>query len=116
MSGAARGARRESVEAHPLVRRHREGTGRTAPPERLDAGWLKRLALEAGAADAGLVELDRPELADQRADILAAFPETRTLLAFVCRLHRENVRSPSRSVADLEFLQAEQALYQELAP
>lgn len=103
-----RGASREPLEAHPLVRRHREKSGRGAPPERIEAEWVKRLALEAGAADVGLVEIDRPELADQRADMLAAFPATRTLVSFVCALHRENVRSPSRSVADLEFLQAEQ--------
>lgn len=105
---AGRGSPRESLEAHPLVRRHRERSGRSAPPERLDSQSLKRIAREAGAADVGLVEIDRPELADQRADILAAFPATRTLVSFVCALHRENVRSPSRSVADLEFLQAEQ--------
>lgn len=88
---------------HPLARRHRERGDRPGAPERLDAGWLKRLALGAGAADVGLVPIDRPELSEQRADIVAAFPPARMLLAFVCRLERDNVRSPSRSVADLEF-------------
>src|SRR4029079_6472782 len=37
------------------------------------------------------------------ADILRAFPPTKTLLAFVCRMNREPIRSPARSVAHLEF-------------
>lgn len=49
------------------------------------------------------MEIDRPELADQRADILAVFPQTKTLISFVCRLNREPIRSPARSVANLEF-------------
>ncbi len=62
MSGAARGVRRESLEDHPLVRRHRERSGRAATPDRLDADRLKLPALEAGAAGVGLVGIDRPVL------------------------------------------------------
>jgi ferredoxin len=91
---------------HPLVRRNRQRQAPPAAPERLDADWLKRVALDAGAADVGLVEIDRPELSDQRDDILAAFPAARTLVAFVCRVERENLRSPSRSVVDLELSSA----------
>jgi NAD-dependent dihydropyrimidine dehydrogenase PreA subunit len=69
----------------------------------LDAGWLKRLAQECGADDVGLVEIDRPALDDQRAEILHCFPATKTLLAFVRRMNREPIRSPARSVANLEF-------------
>ena len=80
------------------MREPREGP---FPP--LDAGWLKRLAQECGADDVGLVEIGRPELDDQRADILRFFPATKTLLGFVCRMNREPIRSPARSVANLEF-------------
>ena len=51
----------------------------------------------------GFVEIDRPELADQRAEIIAALSPTKTLVSFVCRMNREDVRSPARSVANLEF-------------
>ena len=47
--------------------------------------------------------IDRPEVDDQRAEILSAFPATRTLVSFVCRLNREPIRSPARSVANQEF-------------
>jgi ferredoxin len=89
------------------VRRFREsqaGRSESAEPRRpLDAAWLRQLCLDCGADDAGLVEIGRPALDDQRADILRAFPPAKTLLAFVCRMNREPIRSPARSVANLEF-------------
>src|SRR5438093_12975235 len=76
-----------------------------SPSPGLDAEWLRQLCLEAGADDVGFVEIDRPELADQRDDILSFFPHTRTLISFVCRMNREPIRSTARSVADVEFHQ-----------
>jgi len=74
-----------------------------APDTPLDSAQLRELALDAGADDAGLVAIDNPALDDQRADILAAFPFARTLISLVVRMNRENIRSPARSVANLEF-------------
>ena len=92
---------------HPTVRRfHEMQAGRPESAERplpLDAAWLRQLCIGFGADDAGLVEIDRPALGDQRDDILRVFPPTRTLLSFVCRMNREPIRSPARSVANLEF-------------
>ena len=70
---------------------------------KLDQKSLRRLCLEAGADDVGFVEIDRPELEQDRADILNVFPQTRTLISFVIRMNREAIRSPARSVANLEF-------------
>ena len=72
-------------------------------PGKLDSAWLKKLAVAHGADDAGLVAIDHPGLDDQRADILHFYPRTRSLLAVVCRMNREPVRNPARSVANLEF-------------
>jgi ferredoxin len=72
-------------------------------PVRLDADWLRQVCREAGAQDVGLVEIGRAALDDQRDDILRFFPATKTLISFVCRMNREPVRSPARSVANLEF-------------
>ena len=69
----------------------------------LNADSLRQLCLEAGADDVGFVELERPTIADQRADILSAFPPAKTLISLVCRMNRENVRAPARSIANLEF-------------
>ncbi|BAY73513.1 4Fe-4S ferredoxin iron-sulfur binding domain protein (plasmid) [Trichormus variabilis NIES-23] len=93
-------------DEHPTVKHWRKQEAFEAkiiPSTQIDAQWLRDLCLEAGADDVGFVEIDRPEIADQRQDILATFPPTKTLISFVCRMNRENVRSPARSVANLEF-------------
>ncbi|MBC8419706.1 MAG: 4Fe-4S ferredoxin, partial [Desulfobacterales bacterium] len=96
------------LDEHPTVMRYREKVEEESPsvfPEKLDSTWLKTLALEAGADDAGLVEIDRQEIEDQRKDILEIFPKTRSLISIVCRMNPENIRCPSRDISDLEFLQ-----------
>ena len=53
-----------NIEEHPTVKRVRAiarvhaGNGK----DRIDAAWLRQLALDCGADDAGLVEIDRPAL------------------------------------------------------
>jgi hypothetical protein len=43
------------------------------------------------------------EIADQKAEIESVFPRTRTLISVVCRMNRENIRTPARSISNLEF-------------
>jgi ferredoxin len=91
---------------HPTVKRFREQKAdRTDIPETqvLDAAWLRQLCLDAGADDVGFVESNRPEIADQKAEIQSVFPHTKTLISFVCRMNRENIRTPARSISNLEF-------------
>ena len=90
------------LDSHPTVIRHRERP-MSPPPEVVDADWLRRICREAGADDVGFVAIDRPELDDQRAEILVAFPSTKTLISIVCRLNPEPIRSPARSIANQEF-------------
>ena len=93
-----------NLAEHPTVRHfHENAANRPAPPTVLDAAWLRQLCLDGGADDAGLVEISRPALDDQRDDLLRYFPPTKALLSFVCRMNREPIRSPARSVANLEF-------------
>ena len=73
----------------------------TATP--IDADTLRQLCLEAGTDDVGFVELERPALAGERPYILTAFPATRTVISFVCRMNREPIRSPARSLANNQF-------------
>src|SRR5215470_13649901 len=70
---------------------------------RLDAGALRELCLEAGADDVGFVEVERASLAEERPHIERVFPRTRSLISFVVRMNRDNVRSPARSVANAEI-------------
>jgi len=94
------------LSEHPSVKRFRERAGSTTMqtgPATVDAGWLRQLCLDAGADDVGFVEIDRPELGDERTDIVRFFPRTRTLISFILRMNREPIRSPARSVANVEF-------------
>src|SRR2546423_9237516 len=88
---------------HPTVKNFYEKPSAPPAPDKLDAAWLRQLCLDCGADDAGLVEISRPALDDQRADVLRYFPHARTLLSFVCRMNRGPIRSPARSAANLEF-------------
>jgi Fe-S-cluster-containing hydrogenase component 2 len=69
----------------------------------LDRDWLRSLCLELGVDDVGFVSISQPEIADQRTKIWQAFPQTKSLISFVCRMNRDNVRNPARSVANVEF-------------
>ena len=98
------------LEDHPTVRRLsgqiQEVKSQQGIPATLEGAWLRHLALECGADDAGLVEIARPALDPQRDEILRNYPWTKSLLSFVLRMAREPVRGAPRSVANLEFHRA----------
>jgi NAD-dependent dihydropyrimidine dehydrogenase PreA subunit len=90
------------LDDHPAVVRFRRSSPRLRPGT-LDAARLKQICLDAGADDVGFVEIDRPELQDQRGDLLGLYPWTKALVSIVCRMNLEPIRSPARSVSNLEF-------------
>lgn len=93
-----------ALDQHPSVRAFRAENGTSLTVVQAEAhDDLRRLALECGADDAGVVSIDRSELDDQRADILRAFPPAKSLITFICRMNREPIRSTARSAANLEF-------------
>lgn len=94
-----------NFDHHPTVTQWREQRNSQPPAQtvQLNADSLRSLCLELGADDVGFVEINRPAIADQRAEILTAFPPTKTLISFVCRMNRENIRTPVRSAANMEF-------------
>jgi ferredoxin len=103
----------KELNDHPTVKRYHERNASnmlhtTAP--KLSARDLRSMCLEFGADDVGFVEIGRPSLTDQKADILSIFPWTKALISFVGRLNRENLRSPARSIASLELHQVEERL------
>lgn len=96
----------QTIASHPTVIRLSQRLSSeplAGPGNPLDAAWLRQLALDAGADDVGFVAINRPELDEQRAEILQVFPQTRVLLSFVCRMNRTPIRSTARSIANLEF-------------
>jgi hypothetical protein len=95
-----------NLAEHPAVRHFHESPGErpgpTEPPKPLDEVWLRQLCQECGADDAGLVEISRPGLDDQRTDIIHFVPPAKTLLSFVCRMNRGPIRSPARSASKMQ--------------
>lgn len=92
-----------TVLKHRLEASHRPADGVPGCPSPLKSADLRALALECGADDIGFVSLDRPEVADQLPEIRHAFPAAKAAISFVCRMNREPIRSPARSIANLEF-------------
>jgi ferredoxin-NADP reductase/Fe-S-cluster-containing hydrogenase component 2 len=98
-----------NLEDHPTVRHVFQQLKRHSDPTTAaikNGASLRRLALDCGADDAGLVEIMRPGLAPQRDEIRRNYPWTKSLLSIVVRMAREPVRGAPRSVANLEFHRA----------
>lgn len=72
-------------------------------PASISAADILKIARDCGADDCGLASIDAPGLEGERASVRRAFPAARTLLSLVRRMHREPIRSPARSIANLEF-------------
>jgi len=88
---------------HPTILAFRAREQAVSETPVIDRDLLIQIARECGAEDAGVVNLDRPELDEDRPFIVRAFPRTRTLLAIVVGMNPVSVRSPARSLANLEF-------------
>ncbi|MBS2008438.1 MAG: SCP2 sterol-binding domain-containing protein [Cyanobacteria bacterium SZAS TMP-1] len=72
-------------------------------PSVVDSEWLRQTCLDLGADDVGFVDLDAGELGAEREKVLETFPRTKSLVSIVCRMNRDNVRNPARSLANNEF-------------
>ena len=92
------------IEDHPTAKLVLAREQNKAPKQQLlDSNWLKRIAIECGADDAGVVDLARPGLANEKTEILSRHPWTQTLLSYVVKVNREPIRSPARSISNAEM-------------
>lgn len=98
----------KTAAAHPTV----VALGRRKPdePVRLTVERVRQIAVEAGADDAGVVALDHPDLAEEVRYATRALPGARSFVSIVLSTHRDNIRSPARSVANVEFHRAGRAV------
>jgi epoxyqueuosine reductase QueG len=91
------------MNEHPTVVKM-TATKPPEPPNRpLDAEWLKKMALECSADEAGFVALESEYLDDQRDEILRSFPHGRSVVSIMCKMNEYSIRAPQRSVANHEF-------------
>jgi len=86
---------------HPTVRKVRSRT--VERPGVIDADWLRKVCLDAGADDVAFASVEHPELASEREHVDAALPGTLSYISLVVKMNRDNVRSTARSVANQEF-------------
>jgi hypothetical protein len=61
---------------------------------------IKKICLEAGADDVGLVDIDRGSLEKEREGILQVYSLARSVISIVVTNNRENLQSPARYVAN----------------
>jgi epoxyqueuosine reductase QueG len=80
-------------------------------PNMFPADLIRQICREAGADEVGLVEVSRPELAQERQGILHVYPATQTIISLSRALNRENMQSPARATANGEFRRAEEDLF-----
>jgi epoxyqueuosine reductase QueG len=64
---------------------------------------IKKICLDAGADDAGVVDIGRDALEKEREGILRVYPLTRSIVSIIVVNNRENIQSPARYVANEEF-------------
>jgi epoxyqueuosine reductase QueG len=72
-------------------------------PEILDSEWLREVCLEAGADDVGFASLSAPGLKDERPFVLEALPGTRTVISYLWRFSRDNIRSRATSMGNADI-------------
>lgn len=64
---------------------------------------VKKICLEAGADDVGLVDMARESIEKERDGMLYIYPLTRSIISVIVINNRENIQSPARYVANEEF-------------
>jgi epoxyqueuosine reductase QueG len=64
---------------------------------------IKKICLDAGADDVGLVDLDRESVRKEKEGVLHVYPLARSIIAIITVNNRENIQSPARYVANEEF-------------
>jgi len=75
------------------------------PNVNYSADLIKKICLDAGADDVGLVDLDRDSLSKEREGILHVYSLTRSVISIIIANNRENIQSPARYVANEEYHQ-----------
>jgi ferredoxin len=91
---------RGTADAEGARRAHEASLPAPTSAGLLNAAWLRALCRDAGAADAGFVNIDRVSLGAEIDNARRLFPATKTLISLVGISNREAVRSLSRPTAN----------------
>jgi hypothetical protein len=67
---------------HPTVKAYKEKKDTVLKrPNILEASWLKKVAIDAGADDIGVIDLARDSLAKYRLDLMDAKPKSKSIMS-----------------------------------
>ncbi len=91
------------LENHPTVQAYRAAESRKEQLEIVEAESLKDEALEAGADDVGIIDLERETMTGFQEDLRSVMPDVQSVLVMAFRLNQSSIRSVPHSVANLEF-------------
>ena len=92
---------------HPTVKAYNENRIKMPQPRNIaESSVLKETALQAGADDVGLIDLDRESVSKYRQELADVMPDVKSIMMLVYRVNQNNLRSLPHSVADFEFKQA----------
>jgi epoxyqueuosine reductase QueG len=64
---------------------------------------IRKIAIEEGADDIGFVNLDRPALQNDKEKLKTVYSKAKTAISLVKKMNRENIQSPARYSANVEF-------------
>jgi epoxyqueuosine reductase QueG len=64
---------------------------------------IKKICLDAGADDVGLVDLERESVQKEKEGVLYVYPLTRSIITIITVNNRENIQSPAGYVVNEEF-------------
>ena len=80
-----------------------KASGKSQRSKVYSAAEIKKICLDAGADDVGLVNLDRDSLNTERQGILHVYSLTHSIISIIIVNNRENLQSPARYVANEEY-------------
>ena len=92
------------LSSHPTVKAYHLGNKRYEKNSAvLSSETIKKIAVDTGVDDVGLIELSRKTLSDYTSDLLSVMHDTKTLMIMAVKINQTPLRSLAHSVVDQEF-------------
>lgn len=92
------------LSSHPTVKAYNENKSQNKKNESIAASqMMKQIALDSGADDVGLIDLNRESVLEYKSDLLSVMHDTKSMMIVAVRINQTPLRSLAHSVADQEF-------------
>ena len=92
------------LSSHPSVRLYQENKEKGIKQVSvIEAARVKEAAMDCGADDAGIIELERDAVSEYRSDLTGVMHDVKSLAIVAVRVSQTAIRSRAHSVADQEF-------------